>query len=39
MSAECGVIDVERLIESHWSNNSCCEKSCLLKTTAKKLGD
>jgi len=37
--SECGVIDVERLIESHWSSNTCCEISCFLKTTAKKLGD
>jgi len=27
------------LIECHWSNNTCCEISCFLKTTAKKLGE
>jgi len=31
---------VEWLIESHWSNNTCCAISCFLKTrpTTKKLG-
>jgi len=39
MSRVKSVIDVEWLSLSLRSNNTCCEISCFLKTTAKKLGD